>query len=87
MGRQYQHLSAEERAVIQVERRNGSSSRRIARALDRSVSTISREIARNEVRLRPGERVRYEARTAGMAYGLRRQRSVRCRKLVEGNAL
>jgi len=87
MGRQYQHLSAEERAVIQVERRNGSSLRRIARALDRSVSTISREIARNEVRLRPGERVRYEARTAGMAYGLRRQRSVRCRKLVEGNAL
>ncbi|HUD40968.1 MAG TPA: helix-turn-helix domain-containing protein, partial [Dokdonella sp.] len=87
MARQYQHLSAEERAVIQIERRNGSSLRAIARGLDRDVSTVSRELARNEVEMEPGMRVRYEAKTAGMAYRLRRTRSVRPRKLVEGSWL
>ncbi|HUD43046.1 MAG TPA: helix-turn-helix domain-containing protein, partial [Dokdonella sp.] len=61
MARQYQHLSGEERAVIQIERRNGSSLRAIARGLDRDVSTVSRELARNEVEMEPGKRVRYEA--------------------------
>jgi len=87
MAKQYQHLSAEERAVIQIERRKGSTLRSIARDLGRSVSTVSREIARNEVEIELGRRLRYEARTAGMAYRMRRERSVRCRKLVEGSAL
>jgi IS30 family transposase len=87
MGKQYQHLSAEERAVIQIERRNGSSLRSIARTLDRSVSTISREVLRNEVEAEPGKRLRYEAKTAGMAYRIRRHRSVGTSKLAEGSAL
>ncbi len=87
MGKQYQHLSAEERAVIQIERRNGSSLRSIARTLGRSVSTISREILRNEVEVEPGRRLRYEAKTAGMAYRIRRHRSVGAIKLAEGSAL
>lgn len=87
MARQYEHLSAEERAVIQIERRNGSSLRAIARSLDRNVSTVSRELSRNEVEVDPGRRVRYEAKTAGMAYRMRRARSVRPRKLVEGGWL
>jgi len=87
MSKQYQHLSAEERAVIQIERRKGSTLRSIARDLGRNVSTVSREIARNEVEIEPGRRLRYEARTAGMACRMRRERSVRCRKLVEGSAL
>ena len=87
MERQYQHLSAEERAVIQIERRNGATLRSIARSLGRNVSTVSREIARNEVEVEAGRRIGYEARVADMAYRLRRQRSVRPRRLVEGSPL
>jgi IS30 family transposase len=87
MGKQYQHLSAEERAVIQIERRDGSSLRSIARTLGRSVSTISREILRNEVETEPGRRLRYEAKTAGLAYRIRRHRRVGASKLAEGSAL
>lgn len=87
MARQYQHLSAEERAVIQIERKNGSTLRSIARSVGRDVSTVSREIARNEVEVEPGKRLGYEAKTAGMAYRMRRARSVRPRKLVEGGWL
>lgn len=87
MERRYQHLSSEERAVIQIERRNGSTLRSIARNLGRDVSTVSREITRNEVDIEAGDRTRYEAKTAGMAYQIRRTRSVRSRKLIEGSAL
>ena len=38
----YSHLSAEERAVIMIEKANGSSLRSIGRLLGRSASTISR---------------------------------------------
>ncbi len=48
MGKQYQHLSVEERAVIQVERENGSSYRSIAQRLGRNVLSIVREVKRNE---------------------------------------
>ena len=51
------------------------------------MSTVSRELARNEVEVEPGKRVRYEAKTAGMAYRMRRARSVRTRKLAEGGWL
>ncbi|MGD1325485.1 helix-turn-helix domain-containing protein, partial [Pandoraea pnomenusa] len=44
--RKYKHLSAEERAVIMIEHRSGSSTRAIARRLGRSASTVSRELAR-----------------------------------------
>ncbi|MHA6851823.1 helix-turn-helix domain-containing protein, partial [Ralstonia pseudosolanacearum] len=45
--KKYKHLSAEERAVIMIEHRKGSSVRGIARLLGRNASTISRELVRN----------------------------------------
>lgn len=66
----YQHLSAEERAVILVMRSAGESLRAIARVLHRSPSSISRELARNSC---PGKL--YDARKAGIrAHRLRRKR-------------
>lgn len=87
MARPYQHLSVEERAVIQVARSSGSTLRSIARLLGRHVSTVSRELARNEVQVATDVRVRYDAKTAGMAYRMRRGRSVRPCKLLEGSWL
>lgn len=87
MGKQYEHLSVEGRAVIQVERGNNSSYRSIARRLGRNVSSIVREMKRNESACERGRRLGYEERTAAMAYRQRRQRSVRRRKLVEGHWL
>ena len=46
MSRTYHHLSPEERAVIMIERQNGSSLRSIAYRLGRSPSTLSRELQR-----------------------------------------
>ena len=46
MSRTYQHLSPEERAVIMIERQNGSSLRGIALRLGRSAANISREVRR-----------------------------------------
>ena len=46
MSRTYHHLSPEDRAVIMIERQNGSSLRSIARRLGRSPSTVSRELQR-----------------------------------------
>lgn len=47
MGRSYQQMSLRERVEIEILRRSGVSMQRIACLLDRSVSTISRELARN----------------------------------------
>ncbi len=43
----YEHLSLKERHYIEIERKAGTSMNRIAKALGRSQSTISREISRN----------------------------------------
>jgi len=43
----YHHLSPEERAVIMIEYRQGMSIRPIGALLNRSASTISRELKRN----------------------------------------
>jgi IS30 family transposase len=83
MGKQYSHLSSEERAVIQIEHGNGSSLRAIALRLGRSVATVSRELGRN----RQVDAMRYEATAAARAYRARRLRCVRRRKLVEGQWL
>ena len=80
MGRQYSHLSSEERAVLQVEVSDGASIRSIARRLKRSASTLSRELGRQEG-------AAYVARRAGERYRLRRKSSVRRRRIVEGNEL
>ena len=47
MGQHYNHLSAEERGAIMVGKARGDSARQLALLLDRSPSTISRELARN----------------------------------------
>jgi IS30 family transposase len=80
MGKQYSHLSSEERAVLQVERDNGTGIRAIARRLGRSASTLSREIKRLDASV-------YSAHAAGKGYRRRRSRSVRPRKLLEGSPL
>lgn len=46
MSRTYRHLSPKERAVIMIERQNGSSLRKIALRLGHSTSTVSRKIRR-----------------------------------------
>ena len=83
MERKYEHLSAEERATIMIETERGASLRSIARLLDRSPSTISRELTRG----RPCPASRYRAAEAAGRYRQRRRASVRPRKLVEGNWL
>lgn len=80
MGKQYSHLSSEERAVLQAERDRGASLRAIGRRLGRSASTLSREVQRLD-------RPVYSAQAATMDYRSRRSRSVRRRRLVEGTAL
>jgi IS30 family transposase len=47
MKKDYSHLSAEERAVLIIEREKDASVRAIARPLGRSASTLSRDLARN----------------------------------------
>ena len=57
MGRSYEQLSLEDRCEIARLSTNGSSLRQIAAALDRSASTISRELKRNggvQIGYRPG---------------------------------
>lgn len=77
----YHHLSPEERAILSLEHERGSSLRQIARILDRSPSTLSRELGRNEVRST------YCPTQAGLAYQTRRQHSVRPRKLLVNTRL
>ena len=83
MGKHYSHLSPEERAMIQIDLGNGSSLRSVARRLGRSPSSVSRELARNRLPADAG----YDATTAANNYRVRRSRSVRRRKLVEGQPL
>ncbi|MBN8426946.1 MAG: IS30 family transposase [Xanthomonadales bacterium] len=83
MGQKYTHLSAEERAMIEIEVGNGSSLRSVARRLGRHASSVSRELSRNRSESSPP----YSGRSAGAAYRERRRRSVRRRRLVEGTPL
>ena len=83
MGTRYNHLSPEERAVIQISLQNGERPGAIARRLGRHRSSITRELARNA----PPPAPSYTATEAGRSYRQRRQHSVRNRKLVEGTAL
>lgn len=83
MGQKYTHLSAEERAMIEIEIGNGASLRSVARRLGRNVSSVSRELSRN----RGAEAGAYSSRAAGSGYRQRRQRSVRRPRLIEGTPL
>ena len=60
MGKHYEQLKPEERATMMLMEREGSSGRAMARALRRSPSTISREMARHRVEGQP-----YDATRAG----------------------
>lgn len=80
MSRTYHHLSAEERALIMIERQNGSSLRSIARRLGRSPATVSRELRRVGT-------AAYDATQAAQGYRARRQRSRRPRLLTAGTEL
>ena len=64
MGQKYTHLSAEERAMIEIEVGNGSSLRSVARRLGRHASSVSRELSRNRSESSPP----YSGRSAGAAY-------------------
>lgn len=65
MGKHYEQLSAEERAVIMVMRSAGASVRAVAEQLGRSASTISRELLRNGDRSASGRSALGRARKAG----------------------
>ncbi|HAR4703794.1 TPA: IS30 family transposase, partial [Staphylococcus aureus] len=63
----YNHLTLTERARIEVLRQENYSLRSIARKLKRSVSTISREISRNNLNQS------YQAKTAQKNYETKRK--------------
>jgi IS30 family transposase len=83
VGKQYSHLDSNERAVIMVRRRAGSSLRAIARRLDRDPSTISREVRRQPER----RQLPYEATRAAAQAFARSRKSRNPRKLKPGGAL
>ena len=80
MSRTYQHLSPEERAVIMIERQNGSSLRAIGLRLGRSAATVSRE-------LRRCDQAAYNASQAALSYRRRRSRCRPMKRLVAGSRL
>ncbi len=90
MGKQYSHLSVEERAVIMIERSKGVSLRSIGCTLRRDVSSISREIKRgvpDRLEVNAQAPATYDATAASATYRERRQRCGRRCKLVEGTPL
>lgn len=95
MGRSYEHLGAEERGAIFAMKLEGRSTREIARALQRSPSTISRELRRNGWRPehertamgRPTIAGGYNAVRAGQRASRLRRKPRRERKLRRQGAL
>lgn len=79
----YRHLSSEERAVIFVEHKRGSSARDIARLLERNVATISRELKRGASE----HSAHYCPTRAAEAYRARRRHCGRKPQLIEGTWL
>lgn len=92
MGTHYQHLSAEERATIMIMLQQGCSARSIARTLQRSPSTITREIRRaldwpQRAAFVPAGSSTYDARAAGARAHVMRLKRRRSRKLSEDGVL
>ena len=83
MGKQYGHFSLEERCTIARLQQAGQSIRQIAAALDRSPSSISRELKRNHGR-QLGYKPAYaeEQATARSWKGSRLERDAELRDLV-----
>lgn len=76
------HLSAEERAMIMLMKRDGLGMRETARFLKRSASTVSRELGRDL-----GDGIDYVASLAGEQAFQRRLKPRKALKLVIGNPL
>ena len=95
MGRQYEHLCAEERGTIMAMTLQGQSVRSIAQGLRRAPSTISRERRRNGWRRerdrsplgRPAIAGGYEARRAGARAARLKRKARRERKLLREGRL
>jgi IS30 family transposase len=84
MGKSYEHLSVEERAVLQSERARGASFDKIAVLLGRDKSTLSREWRRGLLATSSGS---YRVTEAQAGYRQRRCRSRRRGKLEAGTPL
>ena len=82
MEKHYHHLSTTDRATLMFLKRQGLSLRAIASELNRSPSTLSRELQRRTVEGRP-----YDAEAAGLAARSARLLCRPRRKLVEGTDL
>jgi transposase, IS30 family len=95
MPRTYHQLSAEERGVIMAMKHASASARSIAQALERSVSTITRELRRNGYKDvhetgpigRPRIAGGYDAHRAGVRSRRVRRAARPARKLHDGSAL
>lgn len=87
VGKRYTHLSAEERAVLQVGLSQGMSLRSIGQQLGRSHSSLSREVRRALGAEGALAESTYQAKVGAERYAEARQRCRRGRKLAPGTAL
>ena len=78
----YQHLTTCERVTLMLELESGASIRKVARRLNRSPSTLSREIRRNDF-----TKTNYQAQSSELAYRRRRKHSRKPLKLKENPQL
>lgn len=81
--RKGQHLSFEERVMIELRLKDGWNINQIAKKLKRSYNAIKNGIARGTVMLYYGKVKCYKARAGQAAYELNRQKCVRTTKLLE----
>lgn len=80
--KKYNHLSPEERAIIMIKHNQGESIRSICAVINRSVSSISREIKRNTNSLN-----KYYATSATRRYEDKRKLCVKPNKLIQNTVL
>ena len=73
--RKGQHLTIEERILIEIRKKEKKSNRAIARELNCSPSTIANELKRGEVSLYHGHVSRYKAKVGQAAYKAHRENS------------
>jgi len=96
MGKRYRHLSCEERTLVQLSLERGCSLNSIGKSLDRSTSTISRELGHNGwviPKRRPRQRGRpavaggYRAVSAQQRAGTLASKARKPKRLFEGGEL
>ena len=83
--RKGQHLTFEERVIIQTRLKDGFSKRAIAREIGCSPATICNEITRGTVALYTGSVFRYKAKAGQQAYEDHRQTCCRHYDFLEKN--